>query len=192
MNTHPSDRSLIRRLQGGDAAAAAMLHERYSRRMRGLVKVRLDPVLASRVDVEDVVQSALGSFFRVASKGLYEVPPSGEIWQFLAAITRHKLNHARVRHLAAKRDVRRTVSAPINATEASDVAATREVADQLAAELRWSIEEVTADYTDVERRIVALRIEGHDVEQIAARVSRSRRTVERVLHAFRNDLSRAV
>lgn len=186
MSLHPSDRSLIRRYRDGDAAAAVLLHERYSRRMRGLVKGRLDRVLSSRVDIEDVIQSALGSFFRVASKGLYDVPPDGEIWQLLATITRHKLNHARVRHLAAKRDVRRTVSAP----DGVDAAAA--VAEQLAAELRLSVEEVTADYSDVERRIVGLRIEGHGIDEIAEHVSRSRRTIERVLQGFRNDLSRTL
>jgi RNA polymerase sigma factor (sigma-70 family) len=186
MDTKPTDRSLMRRFQNGDSRAAAALHDRYSARMRGLAKVRLDPALATRVDVEDIVQSALASFFRAVSKGVYQVPPSGELWQLLAAITRHKLNHARMRHLAAKRDVRRTVAA----MEALDQSAC--VADQLAIELRLTIDEVVADYTEIERRIVELRIEGYEVEQIAERAARSRRTVERVLHGFREDLKRAL
>lgn len=184
MAVQPSDQSLMRRFRGGDAGAAAQLHDRYSRRMRGLAKRRLDPALAARVDVEDIVQSALGSFFRAASKGLYEVPESGELWQLLAAITRHKLHHARARHLAAKRDARRTVAA------ADALDATAQLADQLAAELKLSIDEVLAAYNGIERRIVELRIEGYEIEQIADRVARSRRTVERVLQGFRSDLCR--
>jgi RNA polymerase sigma factor (sigma-70 family) len=184
MDTQPTDKALMRRFQDGDTRAAAALHDRYSPRMRGLARVRLDPALSARLDVEDIVQSALASFFRAVSKGVYQVPPSGELWQLLAAITRHKLNHARMRHLAAKRDARRTVAAMEAIDQSSGVV------DQLAVELRLSIDEVVADYSEVERRIVELRIEGHEVEQIAERVARSRRTVERVLHGFREDLKR--
>jgi RNA polymerase sigma-70 factor (ECF subfamily) len=186
MAAQPSDRSLIRRLREGDNRAAAELHDRYSRRMRGLARRRLDPALSARVDVEDIVQSALASFFRAASKGLYQAPASGELWQLLSAITRHKLNHARSRHLAAKRDARRTVAA----TDA--IRASTNLAEQLASELKLSIDELVQEYSAVERQIVQLRIEGHEVEQIADRVARSRRTVERVLHGFRNDLRRIV
>lgn len=183
MASQPSDQSLMRRFRTGDATAAAQLHDRYARRLQGLAKKRLDPALAARVDVEDIVQSALGSFFRKATAGLYRAPPSGELWQLLSAITRHKLNHARAKHLAAKRDARKTVAV---------VDAAKDVAEQLAAELKMSIDDVVAEYSDIERRIVDLRIEGHEIEQIAVRVARSRRTVERVLQEFRNDLARAI
>lgn len=183
MASQPSDRSLMRRFRTGDANAAAELHDRYSRRLRGLAKKRLDPALAARVDVEDIVQSALGSFFRQARAGLYRAPPSGELWQLLSAITRHKLNHVRAKHLAAKRDARKTVAVVDAATN---------VAEQLASELKMSIDEIVLDYSEIERRIVELRIEGYEIEQIAIRVARSRRTVERVLQEFRSDLTRAM
>jgi hypothetical protein len=83
-------------------------------------------------------------------------------------------------------DARRTVAA----MEAIDQSAG--VADQLAIELRFTIDEIVADYIEIERRIVELRIEGYEVEQIAERAARSRRTVERVLHGSREDSKRAL
>jgi DNA-directed RNA polymerase specialized sigma24 family protein len=179
-----SDKSLLRRYCGGDAAAAVELHDRYARRMRGLAKKHLNATLAARIDVDDIVQSALGSFFRNACKGLYQVPESGELWRLLAAITRHKLNHARVRHLAAKRDIRKTVPS------VDGIGSPASFAEQLACELKLSIDELLVDYSAIERRIVELRIEGHEIDRIAEVVVRSRRTVERVLQQFRSDLCR--
>ncbi len=126
-----------------------------------------------------------GVFFRAARQGAYHVPQGGELWQLLAAITRHKLSHARVKHRAAKRDARRTVSC----REAVGSLAGEE--ERLAQELRLLIEDMIRGFSPTERKIVELRIEGYELHDIAQRTARSRRTVERVLQGFREDLLRA-
>jgi hypothetical protein len=54
--------------------------------------------------------------------------------------------------------------------------------------LRLVVDEILMHHLPVNRDIVRLRIEGHQVAEIAARVNRSRRTVERVLQEFRQEL----
>jgi RNA polymerase sigma-70 factor, ECF subfamily len=181
MESTSTDASLIRRARGGDQAAATRIHARYERRLRGLARRRLNDELAPRVDPEDVVQSAMKSFFRAAIDGAYTVPKSGELWQLLAAITRHKVRRATVRHTAEKRDARRTSGGD---------AVRHLVGDdpRPAAELRMLVEEMLADYSVGERQVVHLRMEGHMVAQIAEQCARSKRTVERVLQEFRDEL----
>ena len=50
------------------------------------------------------------------------------------------------------------------------------------------IEELLEDLPEAHRRMIELRIEGHEVNEIAAAVQRSKRSVERVLQDFRQRL----
>jgi RNA polymerase sigma-70 factor (ECF subfamily) len=181
MEPFRSDRSLMHRFRDGDQRAASALYARYVKRLRGLAQVHDVDVLAPRVDADDIVQSAFGSFFRGAREGLYHAPPSGELWQLLAAITRHKLNRARVHHTAEKRDARITSGGEVSAELAAH-------GGQPLAEVKLVIEEILETRVPVERTIVQLRIEGRAVAEIAGNVGRSKRTVERVLQEFRDDL----
>ena len=47
------------------------------------------------------------------------------------------------------------------------------------------IEDLLREMAEAHRRIIELRIEGHEVGDIAASVQRSKRSVERVLQDFR-------
>jgi DNA-directed RNA polymerase specialized sigma24 family protein len=54
--------------------------------------------------------------------------------------------------------------------------------------LRMVIEELMEGLPAANRRMIELRIEGYEVAEIAERVERSKRTVERVLQGFRDRL----
>ena len=58
--------------------------------------------------------------------------------------------------------------------------------------LRLVVGEILESHPEVYRRIVQMRIDGHEVAQIAERVQRSRRTVERALQEFREQLQRSL
>ena len=179
--TAATDRSLLRRFQAGDDRAASALYARYVRRLRGLAQRHHADSLAPRVDSDDILQSTFRSFFRGAREGQYLAPAGGELWQLLAAITRHKLRRARMHHLADKRDLRMTCG-----SQADDSIADEK---QLAGhELKVLFEEMLSARPAVDREIVLLRVEGHLVTEIAERTCRSKRTVERVLQQIRDEL----
>ena len=54
--------------------------------------------------------------------------------------------------------------------------------------LRMVIDEVLERLPEAHRKMVELRIEGHEVAEIAGEVGRSKRSVERVLQEFRTRL----
>jgi DNA-directed RNA polymerase specialized sigma24 family protein len=61
--------------------------------------------------------------------------------------------------------------------------------DDLALRLlQITIEDVLRELPKAHRRIIELRIEGHEVNEIAAQVRRSKRSVERELQNFRTRL----
>ena len=183
--TVPSDRSLLRRFRAGQPDAATELYLRYAARLRALAGQQCAPDLAPRLDPDDIVQSVFRTFFRRAAGGQYDVPEGEDLWKLFMIIALNKVRSAATFHRAAKRDVRAT------ATGLSDALTGQHVApDEMAlATLRMVIDELLSALAPSMRSIVELRVEGHEVEEIARRTQRSRRSVERALQEFRARLS---
>jgi RNA polymerase sigma-70 factor (ECF subfamily) len=182
----PSDHSLLGRFQRGSEDAATQLYLRYADRLRALAQAQASPGLARRVDVEDLVQSVFGSFFRGASQGLYQVPPGEELWKLFLVIALNKVRARGAYHRAAKRDVRRTVGSEALDRCAEDLASGEEASLTI---LRMTIDEALEGLPPVHKEMVALRVEGHQVAEIAERTGRSMRTVERILQEVRQKLA---
>ncbi len=180
-----SDHSLLLRFRMGQPDAPTQLYLRYAERLHALASKQSSPDLARRLEPEDIVQSVFRTFFRRAAEGQYDVPEGEEIWKLLLVIALNKVRTVATYHRAAKRDVRQTTGG--KAVERTVEARTGQ--DEVAlTTLRLTIEEALADLPEVHRRMVELRIEGHEVAEIAAAVGRSKRSVERVLQDFRKRL----
>jgi RNA polymerase sigma-70 factor (ECF subfamily) len=182
----PSDRSLLRRFRGGQSSAGTELYLRYADRLRLLAAGQCAPDLAPRVDAEDIVQSVFRTFFRRAARGQYDVPEGEDLWKLFLVIALHKIRSTATFHRAAKRDVRATATGVLEAPAGQHFAAPDETA---LATLQMVIDELLEALPASMRAIVELRIEGHEVEEIARRTQRSRRSVERALQEFRTRLS---
>jgi RNA polymerase sigma-70 factor (ECF subfamily) len=180
-----SDRSLLRRLQHGQADASTELYVRYAERLLALAAAQTAPDLARRVDPEDIVQSVFRTFFRRARLGHYTIPDGEEIWKLLLVIALNKVRTAGAFHRAAKRDVRRTCGGQAFDQAIESQPGRGEDALRL---LRMVVEELLESQPEAHRRMIELRIEGHELNEIAAAVQRSKRTVERVLQDFRQKL----
>jgi RNA polymerase sigma-70 factor (ECF subfamily) len=183
--SRPSDRTLLRRFQRGEAGAATLLYLRYAARITSFTWTQRGPDLASRFDPDDIVQSIFRTFFRRASEGHYDVPEGEDLWNLFLVIALQKVRDACSFHRAAKRDVRATLS-----IEASDCGCeTRSGQDEIGlAELRMVVDDILGGLPATQRVIVKLRIDGFQVEEIARKTGRSRRTVERALQEFRAQL----
>ena len=70
--------ALLRRAAGGDSAALADLFSCYRRRLRQMVRLRLDRRLQGRVDPSDVLQEAYS-----AKKAVELAPKEGNFWYTL-------------------------------------------------------------------------------------------------------------
>lgn len=180
-----SDQSLLRRFQKGQPDASTLLYLRYAGRLQALATKQRSADLAARVDPEDVVQSVFRTFFRRAAKGEYAVPDGEEIWKLLLVIALNKVRTAAVHHHAAKRDTRKTTGGEAYNRALENATGTDESALTI---LKLVIEETLDRLPTAQRAMIELRIDGFDVAEIAARVGRSKRTVERVLQEFRSNL----
>src|SRR5579884_3799475 len=177
---------LVSRYRRQDEAAAEELFRRYADRLTALAQSRLSRALARRVDAEDVVQSAYRSFFLRARSGRIRLCASGDLWRFLVRITLRKVCRSARRHRADRRSVDREHAAE----EAEAIALSREPTPAEAAALLDELRGVLAPLDATHRRVAELRLRGQEVEEIAAAVRRSPRTVRRVLAAFGEELER--
>jgi RNA polymerase sigma-70 factor, ECF subfamily len=181
-----SDHSLMKRLRLGSEDAATQIYLRYAHRLRALARAQSSPDLARCVDAEEMVQSVFGSFFRGAKNGYYDVPEGEELWRLFLVIALNKIRAKGAFHHAAKRDVRMTVN---GASLEMCPQSVREGDASAMQVLQLSIEEALDDLPPEHRELVELRIEGYQVDEIAARVKRSKRSVERMLQGVRKKLA---
>jgi DNA-directed RNA polymerase specialized sigma24 family protein len=91
MRESPSGVQLLGKLSEDLSGAASEVVRRYRPRLIRLVESRLDCRLRRRFDPEEVVQSALASFFRRMDDGQYCIRETQKLWKLLATISMHKM-----------------------------------------------------------------------------------------------------
>lgn len=183
-----SDGSLVRRFRAGSEAAAGRLYRRYAARLRGLARAKASAGLARRVDADDIVQSVFRRFFTAARDAEYDVPAGSDVWNLLLVITLNKLRSEEAFHRAARRDLRRTPGSEDDSPLARVAARDEEAGVVLRLAVAEALERLPAGHRDA----VELRMEGCEVAEIASRLGRSKRTVERLLQEARARLSKLV
>jgi RNA polymerase sigma-70 factor (ECF subfamily) len=180
-----SDDWLLRECREGNQDAATQLYTRYVDRLRALAEARCSASLARRVDPDDIVQSAFRSFFRGVRQGFYDVPEGEDLWKLLLVIVLNKIRAKGAFHRAAKRDVRMTESRDWSQTVSDDHPGDESFDNVF---LRMVVEEALEQLDPRQREMVELRIQGHEVAEIAEKTGRSKRTVERNLQEVREKL----
>jgi RNA polymerase sigma-70 factor (ECF subfamily) len=180
------DQELLDRYRQGDRDAATALYFRYAHRLEALSREKCSHDLASRLDADDIVQSVFRSFFRVARNGLYRVPAGADLWRLLLVIALNKIRAQGAYHRAAKRDVRLTCH--LDTCDQAPTAARRRDADPAQAFLELVAAEALENLPEHVREMARLRLEGYEVAEIAEKVGRSKRTVERLLQECRKQL----
>ncbi len=182
-----TDHSLLAQLKAGEPAAADALYRRYADHLRALAKTQSGAALSARMDPDDIVQSVFRTFFRRAAADGYDVPRGDDLWRLFLVIALNKIRNAAAHHRAAKRDVRQTVHlGDMPAGGLGNNGDTPDGTDETL--LRMVVAEALDALPESGREIVRLRIDGHEVADIADRTGRSKRSVERVLQQFRDQL----
>ncbi len=154
---------------------------RFTDRLLRLASSRLPNRLQQRVDPEDIVQSVFRSFFDRNSRGRFQFEQSPDVWRLLAAMTYRKVKKTIRHHGQQLRDVRREASTPSDFPTAQDDAPTASSWVVMMELLEGILEQIP----ETHQRIVRLRLDGHSIDEIAATVGVTSRTVDRALSLVR-------
>lgn len=179
----PSDGSLVRYIRAGDQSAADVLYKRYADRIRRLVKTRWSSHFASRFDPDDVVQSVFRLVYQRIAAHKYDVPADGDLWRLLMVLAVNKMRDQVRFHKAARRNVFLTAGGDDPDHTAGWMNESAET------HLRLTVDEYLSDLSEADRQVVAWRMLGHTIAEIADQSGRAVRTVERVLRQSRNRLA---
>lgn len=187
MDQDSSPTELLQRYRQGDPDAARGLFDRYAQRLCRLAEQHLSRQLAGRVDGEDVVQSALRTFFLRSARGEFQIDSRVQLWQLLAKITVRKAREQARRHTAGPRDV--GAEQPGMADDWLLKAATDEPGPEEAIILMDQIESLLRGLPDLYGQILERRLQGHSVAEIAGQLGVSRQNVYRALEVLQQRLT---
>jgi DNA-directed RNA polymerase specialized sigma24 family protein len=185
----------IGRLKAGEAEAAQRLWERYFQRLAGLARRKLQGNPRLPADEEDVALSALDSFFRGAADGRYpHLHDRDNLWALLVLITARKARYLVRRESAQKRGGgmvhnEQGLHGPADSTPdlGLDQVIGREPTPDFAAQVAEECQRLLRSLGDPQLEAIARwRMEGYTVEEIAAKVGYTERSVKRKLRLIRN------
>src|SRR5262249_38918113 len=146
--------------------------------------------LAQRVDPEDVVQSVYRTFFVDSRAGRYDLQRGGDLWRLLVAITFHKLQLQMKHNTRQKRSMHRqqTFGGEDSLLGMQAQLCTHEPSPVEAALLADQLDQVMRPLEPLQRRMLELRLQGYNLEEIAAATQRAQRTVRRALNQIKHRL----
>lgn len=187
----------IDELRNTDQAAAQKLWEHYVRRLCDLARKKLRPETRRVYDEEDAAHSAFRSFCTGLAAGRFpDLHDREGLWQLLFVITARKVAHRHRHDQQDRRDVRRNVAARHSTTEnfapeGVENLPSNEPTPEFAAEFVETCETLYHCLEDPAlQQVVALRLESYTDDEIAERLSCSRRTVQRRLEVIRRRWNR--
>jgi DNA-directed RNA polymerase specialized sigma24 family protein len=176
-------------LREGHPEAAQRIWDRYFARLIGLARKKLGGRRFGIADEEDVAISALNSFCRNAREGRFPQLADGDgLWRLLIVITARKALHLLRDQARHKRGGGR---APTGWADSPDF---QQSIDQLvgneptpgfAAHVAEQYEGLLGLLDDDQRAIAIAKLEGLTNPEIAKRMNRALRTIERKLQLIR-------
>jgi DNA-directed RNA polymerase specialized sigma24 family protein len=185
----------IKQLKGGDRATVQKLWESYFHRLVGLARKKLQGCPRGAADEEDVVLSAFDSFCRGAEEGRFpQLLDRDDLWHLLVLITSRKaINRAKQERRQKRGGGAVWHESALPGTDSSGWGPAfanvigREPDPEFAVLLAEEYRRLLEKLTSAELRSVAVwKLEGYTNEEIAARLGRSRGTVERKLRLIRD------
>jgi DNA-directed RNA polymerase specialized sigma24 family protein len=179
-------------LQAGDRAAAGPLWERYFRLLVHRARAALGAAPRRAADEEDVALSAFGTFCRGAEQGRFpRLDDRTDLWRLLLVLTARKAAHQVRDEVRLKRgggQVRAEVDLAQGSADEAVLAGvigsepTPQFAAEVADRCRRLLDRLGSDEL---RRVALWQMEGYTLEEIAARLDVSVRTVARKLVVIR-------
>jgi RNA polymerase sigma-70 factor (ECF subfamily) len=191
MPASPEDQALIDLLRQGDQDAARQLYDTYLERLVVLARRRISQRLASRVDPEDVVQSVFRTFFTRIKDGRFVFEEDDDLCKLLAQITLHKTLRQVAFHKAAKRDPSKETDQGEHHREQLLALLDRGPTPEAQVTFLDQLESLLSRLPEKARRIIELRLQGHDNKSIMKELNIPydrdiRRVVERVREIAEN------
>jgi DNA-directed RNA polymerase specialized sigma24 family protein len=188
----------LAKLQQGDSQAAQRVWEHYFHELVRLARRRLGGLPRRVADEEDLALSAIQSFVSGARAGRFpRLDDETELWKLLIVITARKVSAQRRRHFALRRNLGKVrgesfFQKPGDSERGTgiDAAEGTEPTPAFAAQVADECRVLMAKLDNPQLREIAhWKMGGFSNEEIAQRLGRNVRTVERKIALIRDSWS---
>ncbi|MDX1929718.1 MAG: ECF-type sigma factor [Pirellulaceae bacterium] len=181
----------LKRLETGDSLAAERLWQIFFERLVYLAHSRLQARYRKAIDAEDIALSAFHSFCVGVEKRKFPLlSDRAGLWRLLVSIAVHKLLHAvrdqnRIKRGGQFRELQGLDSSS-SGWDVLNQVVSREPTPEFAAEVAEQYEHLIRLLGNEElKQLASWKMEGFSNEEIAAKLGKSPRTVERKLNLIR-------
>ena len=195
---HDSIASWLLGARAGDDAAAQQIWQRYFARLVQLARQKLPGHAKRAFDEEDVAHSALRCFLAAVAADRYpQLADRHGLWNLLVVITARKAKAYLRRQNRGKRGGGQVLGetaflSPDDDARGIDQVLGAEPSPAFAAQVADECQRLLALLDDATLRSIAvLKMEGHTVDEIAAQLGSTKRTIERRLHIIRKTWEQA-
>ncbi|MBX7105223.1 MAG: hypothetical protein K1X57_14165 [Gemmataceae bacterium] len=170
--------------RAGNREAVRHLWDRYFRRMMGLARIRLRAAHRVMADEEDIALSAFDSFCQGVELGQFpNLQNRDELWQLLVVITIRKAINVAKHERRKKRGGDQVFRSDDQLLEEL---ISHEPSPAVTAAMDDECHRLLDQLDDEQlRRLVVLKLEGHNNSQCAEQLGRTRATVQRMLNLVR-------
>ncbi len=178
MTTEASVTLWIKALRQGDTLAAESLWERYFQNLMLQARLRMSNLNRACYDEEDAALSTFQVLCAKLQQGRYEsLSDRGELWQLMLTVLIRKIGRRVKYQRAAKRG---------HELNGSIVPLGEDIAMANSQEISQECFELIASLQDPNLEQVALlKFEGYTNDEIAEKLNRTRRTIQRMLNLIR-------
>jgi len=180
------------RLAEGDAEATEKVWNDYFGKLVRLARRKLDGLPSRDFDEEDVALSAMNSFYQGITEHKFDhIHNRNDLWKLLVTITARKATAKRRAHFTQKRGGGRVRGESIFGHQRNEYGGIADIlgtepTPELVASVAENCRNLLDQLSDETLRQIALwTLEGYRTEEIADKLGRVRRTVERKLERIR-------
>ena len=176
---------MIDGLRSGDDVVIRAFVERYGRSLERVADKNIATQMGRRFGADDIVQSVCRTFVRRAQQGEFQLDDSESLWRLLCAITLTKVRENARFHLRQKRSLAQESNPSAGSDEDRDPEAAlgsgNEPDPSDLAEFADTFEQLLGELDEEERRVIDMKLQQQENDEIAAALGCSERTVRRLL-----------
>ncbi|HMP80840.1 MAG TPA: sigma-70 family RNA polymerase sigma factor [Pirellulaceae bacterium] len=159
---------LMERAGRGDAAAQTWICEHYEPKVRIIARVMMGPALRAHFDSMDLVQSVHRSLLVGLRDQKFDISSPQKLIALASTIVRRKVarkwRRTRKQTQLAAADGNSSLPQTLSALTAPDAA------PEQVAEFNDQLQQLVSQLSDVERKMLELRLEGHTWQEVGALV----------------------
>jgi len=175
------DLELLAAFKGGSESAARELFDKYCERLMKLARRRIGQRMTSRIDPEDVLQSAFRSFFGRVKNDEFSFHGEDDLFKLLVRITVHKTLRQIAFHRAAKRNPELEAVNAVDGDDLLALVAAPEPPPEVEIALLDEFENFMGQLPAFEREVLDLKLRGLSTVEIADQLGSYDRKVRRIL-----------